>query len=226
MDENRTEKPTKQKLKKARERGQVAKSTFLAGAVVFAGGVVLIWGLSSLFASRFQASMRAGFSLLEKPEIKGAMGAVIGPLLLPLLITLFGILVIAVGAHLFQTGWIWAPEQIKPKWRKKKGERRFILPLLQLAFIAGAGYLALRAKLDPRLLFSSVEVQLVFIFKKLIFLSLEISALLLFLGLCDFIYQKWRYHKQMHMTPEEKKAELRESEGDPSMKGRMRDRRD
>jgi len=226
MSEEKTEKPTKQKLRKAKEKGQIAKSTFLAGALVFVGAILLIWGLQNLFAGRFQESMRVAFSQLSEPTLEGAFQNVIAPLLLPTVLTLVGILVIAIAAHLFQTGWMWATEQIKPKWRKKKGERRFFLPLLQFAVIAGAGYLAIRTKIDPNLLFSSPEKQSAYIFKKLMFLAVEVGALLLFLGLCDLFYQKWRFYKQMHMTPEEKKQELRESEGDPRLKGRMRDHRD
>jgi len=80
--------------------------------------------------------------------------------------------------------------------------------------------------MDPERLFSSANEQLAYILKKLFVLAIEIGALLLFLGVCDLIYQKWRFYKQMHMTPAERKQEHRESEGDPQIKGRMRDKRD
>lgn len=224
MSENRSEKPTKGKLKKARAKGQVAKSSFLAGALVFAAGVVLIGVLSTLFAARFRESMRAGFLNLKEPSVEEAFKIVSLPLIFPLLIVLLSLFVVAVGAHFFQTGWVWSTEQIQPKWRKKKTQRRWVLPLLQFVIILGVGYLAIRAKFDPRLLFSSTATQSSYLFKKMFFLAIEISVLLLLLGLGDFIYQKWRYYKQMHMTPEEKKEEQREAEGDPKLKGRMRDR--
>jgi len=121
MSEQKTEKPTKQKLRKAKKKGQVAKSSFLAGAIVFAFALILIWGLQDLFINRFQKSMQLAFSQLGEPKIEGAFQNVLAPLLLPFCLTLLGIVIIAIGAHLFQTGWIWAVEQIKPKWRKKKG---------------------------------------------------------------------------------------------------------
>ncbi|MCC5832748.1 MAG: EscU/YscU/HrcU family type III secretion system export apparatus switch protein [Chlamydiales bacterium] len=222
MVEERTEKPTKRKLKKAREKGEVAKSSFFAGAIVFTGGILLIWGSGSYFAGRFAASMKAG---LQKSELDGAFQKVAGPLLLPVGLFLLAIFAVAIIAHLVQTGWIWSTESLRPKWRRKKGERRFLLPLMQAVAIGGIGYLSIRAKLDPNLLFTAAESQGAFLFKKIIFLSALIGASLLIMGLFDFFYQKQRYYKQMQMTPQEKKEELRETEGDPQIKSRLRDRR-
>ena len=226
MNESKTEKPTKRKLKKARERGEVAKSSFFAGALLFSGGVLLIWAMSPFLKSRFQASMREGLIALRDPKIEGALQRVISPLVFPIAAILLVVLALSIGSYLFQTGWVVSFERIKPKWRKKKGEKRLILPLMQIAGIALIGYFAIGKKFDPNLLFHSPETQSAFFFKKIIFLSIELGAFLLFLGLCDFFYQKWRYNKQMQMTPEEKKEEVKESEGDPGIKERMRRRRD
>ncbi len=212
MSDDKTEKPTNQKLKKARERGEVAKSTFLAGALIFVGGVLLIGALHTLLALRFQKSMKVAFKLTE---LDGAFYKVIEPLLFPVLSIMVAILLIAIGSHLFQTGWMW----IWPKRQKRGGGRRYVLPLLALAVIGGVGYLNIRAFY----LRSSIQVETVY--RTLFMVALEIGALLLFLGLCDLFYQKWRYYKQMHMTPEEKKQEQRENEGDQQSKGEMRSRR-
>lgn len=222
----RTEKPSKQKLKKARQRGEVAKSSFLAGALVFVGGILLIGGLHFLLAERFQMSMRAAFVLIGRPKLEGAFKMVFDPLLYPLAGILVGILAIAISAHLFQTEWIWAPERIRPKWRKKASERRIVFPLLQFLIIGAIGYLTVRACVDPDLLFTSPTKQSNALFRKLFGLCLQMGAALLLLGLCDLFYQKWRYQKKMQMTREELKQERRESEGDTQLKGEMRNRRD
>lgn len=224
----RTERPTKQKLKKARKKGEVAKSPFFAGAIVFVGGFLLLWGTGSILGSRFAESMRAGLKEtgLKEIELEGSFHRVIGPLIFPVSLFLFGIFVIALASHLAQTGWVWSVERIQPKWRKKRTIRRFFLPILQFGVIAAAGYLAIRAKLDPNFLFAPSKIQGEFLFKKIMILSIWVGGLLLFLGLCDFFYQKWRYYKMMHMTREEKKEELRETEGDPHIKSRFRHRRE
>ncbi|MCH9627815.1 MAG: Flagellar biosynthetic protein FlhB [Chlamydiales bacterium] len=222
----KTEKPSKQKLKKARQRGDVAKSSFLAGALVFVGGVLFIGGLHALLAERFQKSMRAAFVLIGGAGLEGAFKMVLDPLIYPVAGIMVGIVAIAIGAHLFQTGWIWAPERIRPKWRKKGSERRIVFPLLQLFIISAIGYLTVRTCIDPDLLFASVAKQSSALFRKLFGLCLQIGAALLFLGLCDLFYQKWRYDKKMRMTREELKQERRENEGDTQLKGEMRNRRD
>lgn len=218
MSEQRSEKPTLKWLKKARKRGDVAKSTFLASTLVFVGAILIIGGLKHLFSERFQKSMKVAFLQLNEPSLEGAIKIVFTPLVFPLLITLIGIFVLSIVAHLFQTGWLWVPNQIQPKWRKKRGERRIFLPLLQLIIIGGMGYLAIRMPLDPALLFAPAAEKGAYIFQKLFGWAFLIGVLLLLLGLLEFFYQKWRFYKKMHMTPQERKEEQRESEGSPHKK--------
>lgn len=189
MTEERTEKASQQKLRRAKQKGQVAKSPFLASALVYVGGLLLI---KVLFGGVFQKSFSAMFALLANSELEGAFGAVARPVVVPVVLALVGIWCVAIGAHLFQSGWMWAPEQITPKWRKKQRKIRLVLPLLQLVVIGGVGCVAIR----------TYE-------KNLFIVALVIGALLLLLGIGDYFYQRWRFAQAMRMTPQEKKDEKR-----------------
>ena len=223
MSENKTEKPTKQRLKKAKEKGESPKSVFLVGAFVFTGSVILLWGLHDLFLNGFSASMRAG---LSQQTVEGAFYRVFSPLIFPSVLSVLGMFTIALCANLLQTGWVWSFMHIKPKWGKKQGKLNFIFPILQFIVIIIFGYFALDGNINPNILFVSSQQQGAYLVKRVMNLVVEIGAFLLFLGVCDFFYQKWRYYKKMHMTPEEKKQELRESEGNPQIKRHMRQPRD
>lgn len=208
MSENRTEKPTNRHLKKAKERGEVAKSPFFAGALLFFGGTFII---RSFFSGAFQESLRVGLSHLQ---LEGAFYRIINPLLFPLLLTFSGLILIACGAHLFQTGWLWSFRK-----QKGKGARPIVVPLTMLGLIGVILYLNVQTtKIDPNFLFHSSEKQYNYFLKKIFCLALELGVTLLLIGFSDFLYQKWRFYKKMHMTPEEKQEELRESEGNPQMK--------
>lgn len=209
LSENRTEKPTKRYLRKAKERGEVAKSPFFAGALLFLGGSVII---RTFLNGAFQKSLRAGLTQLQLEE---AFYRVASPLIFPLLLTFTGLIIMACGAHLFQTGWLWS-------FRKQRGRggRPIATPLLMLALIGVILYLNLHTKIDPNLLFLSPLNQYHFILKKLFYFCFELGVALLLIGFGDFLYQKWRFYKKMHMTREEKRDEMRENEGNPQMKKR------
>ena len=111
--EEKTEKPSVRKLKKAREKGDVAQSPELTSGLILLGALLLLWALSSLFERGFKETFRLSLMSTElsfRPFV---------PLLYPTLLMLAGIFVIALFSHLFQTGWVWS----WPK-SKKKGERR------------------------------------------------------------------------------------------------------
>ncbi len=219
MSEERTESPSKRKLKKARERGEVAKSTFLSSAILFLGAILLVWGLSSLFYGGFKLSL---ITLLTQSELKGAFKNAFFPVLIPSLLILGGLSFLALFSHLLQTGWIWSFH----KKKREKKEKRFFLPLLQLALITAVSYWALCRKFDPRLLFAGAENQLSFLFFRLLVLALILAVSLLVLGILDAFYQNARFHKQMRMTQTEKKEEQRENEGNPQIKSEIRNRKD
>ena len=54
--------------------------------------------------------------------------------------------------------------------------------------------------------------------------GLKISLVYLVVGIADFIYQKYRFNEEMKMTKQEVKDEYKNTEGDPQIKGRQRQR--
>jgi len=53
-------------------------------------------------------------------------------------------------------------------------------------------------------------------------LGIKISAILLIVGAADYMYQKYKFNKDMMMTKQEVKDEYKQSEGDPQIKGQRR----
>jgi flagellar biosynthesis protein FlhB len=214
--EEKTEKPTKRKLKQAKERGEVAKSTELASTLLLLGALLLFWGFSTILERRFKALFISTYDFLNRSDPVESLYQAFSFLLYPTGFILVVLFLIALLAHFFQTGWIWS----WPKSHKREPFRWFFL-LLKLIAIASLGYFELkREKLAPHLFFVPLSEKVAYVFKKIFFLLLKIDLALLFLGICDFFYQKWRYHQQMRMTHQELKEEKREAEGDPYFKAK------
>ena len=78
----------------------------------------------------------------------------------------------------------------------------------------------------PNLLTLSARnpVELLTYFSSALFkLGLGIVGVYLVFGIGDYLFQRWQYQKEMRMTREELKRELREEEGSPEIKGVFRD---
>ena len=54
--------------------------------------------------------------------------------------------------------------------------------------------------------------------------GLKISLVYLVIGVADFAYQKHKFHEEMKMTKQEVKDEYKNTEGNPEIKGRQRQR--
>ena len=61
-----------------------------------------------------------------------------------------------------------------------------------------------------------------FIGELVIDLGISISVVYLILGLADYLYQKLKFRKDMMMTKQEIKDEYKQTEGDPQIKGRIK----
>jgi len=202
-------KPSPRKLKKAKEQGNVAISTELSSACILLSALLLIWIASPFIEKRFHTLFEEAYQLHIASDpivsLKNAFSLFVFPM-----ITFMALLVgVAYFLHFLQAGWIWS-------WNKrgKKGRARWIFFPLKLICFAGVSYVYLRKeKLTQKQFLVSATDNLSFLLKKNFLLLLYLCLTWLFLGICDFLYQKWKHYKQLHMTPQEVKEEKRETEG-------------
>lgn len=236
----RTEQPTSKRLEEARERGEVAKSTDLAGALDIAAGVALIAIMGGAAVAVLGSMTRrilagdtvgnpldiASLDHLARESIVHAAW-ILGP-------GLAVMLTVSILAHLWQTGILFANKPIQPNITKLNpitGVKRLfdlralvrtVMSLSKLTVVAIVAALVFTARLPriaalPRLdLLPGVYVML----QLAIELAIWILAVLLILGLIDYIYQRWQFKHERRMTKQEVKDEFRSMEGDPHIKGR------
>jgi flagellar biosynthetic protein FlhB len=149
------------------------------------------------------------------------------------------ILVVGILVNYLQTGVVFSLEPIKLKMDRidpLKGLKRMFSPqkvidLFKAIFkIGGVGLivwntfrrqifpLAERSTLNPPLQLATLLWQLMFT------IVLRIAILLLALAVFDFYYQRYQYRKSLRMTKKEVRDEYKQTEGDPQVKSRIRQR--
>lgn len=99
---------------------------------------------------------------------------------------------------------------------------KFSLKLVVMGFL---GFLLIKKEL-PNLvtLPDRNAVELLTYFSSILFkLGLGVVGVYLVFGIGDYLLQRWQYQKEMRMTREELKRELREEEGSPEIKGAFRE---
>jgi len=237
----RTEAPTARRRSEARERGQVARSTDLGAALLLLGGMLCLRGFGPALMGTLDETMRQYLSIsgpdaagrLEVMPIMatGAMSVLTaaGPIML-------GLLVLALASNILQVGFLFSTHGLEPKLDKLNplhGVRRILnlrtlvqlaINLLKLVLIGLVACMSLRARMAEVLLALDVGgwQQAALLSKVIYEIGVQLSLVLLVIGLIDFAWQHWRHEQDLRMTKEEVKEELRRMEGDPLIKQRRR----
>jgi flagellar biosynthesis protein FlhB len=226
--------PTPHRRQRAREEGHAAKSQDLVSAVVLLSGVgALMWlggGLADFLMEYCRRQLGgAAWSAADADFAASQWNAAIGLLgrrLLPIL----GLLAAAgVAANVLQTGFLFLPGRagldpgrVNPVggWRRifsSAGAVRLGFGLFKLAAVAAVGCWTLYDRRDALAGLSAMApgpmaAQIVRI---LTGAAIWIGAALLILAILDYGYQRWRFERDLRMTPQELREEIRNLEGDP-----------
>jgi flagellar biosynthesis protein FlhB len=239
--QDRTEQPTPKRRTDAREKGRIARSRDLsASLVLLTGFLILTWwgpwmGMRSVGAVQ-QYLAGLGPQSLNPAQLHllflnfaGLLATLLAPIFL-------GLVLASVLANYIQGGWIFSTQRLAPDLNRLKlfaGLKRMFSGnslvelgkcLAKVAVIALVAYFSLRQKLPSLLplLRQDVGQLAAYLKSSLLQISGRIVVALLVIGLLDYLYQRYRHEKSLRMTKQEVKDEMRQSEGDPRLKSRVR----
>ncbi|WP_456371053.1 flagellar biosynthesis protein FlhB [Thermodesulfatator atlanticus] len=238
--QEKTEEPTPRRREEARRRGQVAKSREVAAVAVLSGGILSFVMAGSYMVSQFLVIYRE-FLYFPRGDFdeNSAYGVLLlaiklgAKVLLPLLVIL---LPLAFLSLYLQVGGVAAWEALSPKAERidpiKGFKRLFSLPSLveflksvaKLVLISVVAYLVINSEKDLVLNLATCEPEeigrtIYLLARDLCFKTLLALAVL---ALLDFLFQRWETGRQLKMTKQELKEELKQTEGDPWVKSKIR----
>ena len=149
----------------------------------------------------------------------------------------FGFVVTAL-ISVIQVGWKVTGKPLQPKFDKfnpingfkrifsKDSIFELVKSILKIFVIVYVAYTSIRGHAqDIFILYALPLMQPIMLCGTVIInAGLKISLVYLVIGLADFIYQKYRFNEDMKMTKQEVKDEFKNTEGNPEIKGRQRQR--
>ena len=239
--QERTEEPTGRRLQKAREKGQVPRSreldTFLM--LLTAAGAFLFFGPQAV--ASLADLLREGFSFARGEvfdpaapyaRLREALLAALGALA-PILALL---VVAAVLAPMALGGRVFSPQLLAPDlgrldpvrgikrvlgWR---GLMELAKALVKFLVVGGMGVLLLHGLMPRFLALGEAEaaVGIGALGHLLHGVFAALTASLLVVVLADVPFQLWEHRRQLRMTRQEIKDELKETEGSPEVRSKLR----
>ncbi len=238
QDGNKTEQATPRRRQKAREKGQVPRSRELSGALSLLA-VILLLGWQRDF---WVGSWRGFFSRILEVGVEGPNGGIqlltlAGVQSLLLIAPVFFVSwVIAFGTSVAQGGFVFASEALTPNFSRLNpasnlkhlfsvaGLSRLLQSLVPVGFIV-----FLAVSLGSRELGRMVTASrlgawpLLSFFSEFLFeFAWKAALVLLVWSVFDYLFQRWHHERSLRMSREEIREEMKDTEGNPMVRSRVR----
>ena len=240
-DQEKTEEATPRRKEKAREEVQVARSRELTTFLVLLGGVIGLWTMGRMLYNQLGMVMEQAFlfdrrqATEDMPMLTNALD--LGQRTLFAMMPLFLLLtLIALIAPTLLGGFLISGKSLQPKFSKLNpisGLKRIFATqaLIELAkaiakslLVGGVGAAFLYMNIGKFMSLMDQPVQQAL--ASALTMAAQAAGLmvlaLIVVILIDVPFQLWSNAKKLRMSQEEVKREHKESEGDPQVKGRIR----
>ncbi|WP_421384614.1 flagellar biosynthesis protein FlhB [Bacillus salacetis] len=239
----KTEKATPKKRQDSRKKGQTAKSQDVNTAVILLAVFLFLTFSASyignvvfdLFRISFQDYMMMDLTqesfMLIVMEVLQQVAILLGPIMLVALLA-------GIFSNYIQVGVMFTSEPLQPKLEKIdpiKGAKRIfsiraivelLKSILKIGFVGAITFVILWMNIDEvlGLSFKSIHDSLATMASLTVQMGIAASLALLFLSVFDYLYQKYDFEKNIRMSKQDIKDEHKNTEGDPLIKSKIKQR--
>lgn len=240
-DEEKTEEPTQQRIEDFRKRGQVAQSKEVVGVMILFASLIAIWAMSRFFFVQVNEVFTRSFtdfivSSAREEEWFGALkfsmiraALIIAPVCCILWL-------VGVASTVVQIGFLQNEEALNLDFNrlnpvegfKKIATLKSLIEgaksILKVVIVTVIVYFIFKSEVGkiPHLMHFNMEQLMSYMGHLLLRLFTAITIFMGVLAGADYGLQKWELNKQMKMTKQEVKEEMKSREGDPMIRARIR----
>lgn len=239
--DDKTEEPTGKKIKDARKSGNIAKSKEVVTTVTLLGVLMIIYAMSDFIIGELQSYIVQYLNTGFTNEFSIAL---VKDLLMILLMGFMKI-IIPVGmiiilfssiGNLMQSGFLMTTDPLKPKLSKlnpisgfknmfsKKALGNLIKSIVIVTVLFKVGYSFMEKNFMG--IMKTGDIYLPYLMRTIVELIRDliqnIILVLVVVSTLDFAYQKYVHKKDLKMTKQEVKEEFKQMEGNPEIKGKIK----
>jgi len=240
-NQERTERATPKRRRETRKKGQVALSKEVSSAFVLLSSLSIFYFAGPWMFSKIIFLMQETYRNIDTLDLSSSSFhlliidvmrqfiLIISPLLCAIMVT--GII-----SNVVQTGFLFSTEAISFKLSKINpinGLKRLyslrslvelVKSLTKITLVGGIAFFLIKSRYDNLLGLIQLDVLDIFTFigSEASLIGFYTFGFLLVLAIFDYLFQRWHYEKDLKMTKQEVKEEMKHTEGDPKIKARIR----
>ncbi|MBR1396463.1 MAG: flagellar biosynthesis protein FlhB [Selenomonadaceae bacterium] len=236
----KTEEPTEKRRRDAKAKGQVARSQELNTAFVLLVGfflVKILW--EYIYTNIAEYTIYIYSHLAQSTSVESIREIFLGIMLLlaktafPIMVS---ILIIGLAINIYQVGLMFNLERLSFNLNKlnpingfgrifsKRSLVELVKSLFKIAIIGSFLYLYLKDQIPfmPYFIYFDLAKSLEEIAKVIFNMVFQVIAIIIIMAIADYSYQKWQTTQDLKMTKQEVKDEYKQMEGDPQIKGKIK----
>jgi flagellar biosynthesis protein FlhB len=238
--QEKSEQPTEKKLDEAKKKGQVIRSPELGSSlIILFSAIFLYFTMSYTFQEAFNSyamSVRTMNMDVTVSSIQGVFSSSIFRWL-ALVLPIFGLVTfLSIAGTIAQVGFMWSPQVfnfnsngLNPiagigRFFSLRSFQELLKSLAKIAILTYISYSIIMNEFPTILSLVQKDVKFTVSYLGVIGFRLawKLGIIFMFLAGIDYLYQRWQFMRSMKMTKQEVTEEMKEREGNPLIKSRIR----
>jgi flagellar biosynthesis protein FlhB len=238
---DKTEAPTPRRRTEAREQGNIARSQDLTLALILIGILLMLRQLGpklvdamkilvhDMLGPASMSNLTTGSAATDTLRAVYVMGSAMIPLLA-------GVVLIAVVGNVAQVGLFFSTKRLQPnlgalnpmrgigRMFSVRNSVQLLIGMVKLVMLSAVAYSAVHAHIEEIMGVQALTFTQIFGLGTTVVytIALRVGIAMLVLAIIEYLYQRWRIEKELKMSKQEVKEEMRRMEGDPKIKQRRR----
>jgi flagellar biosynthetic protein FlhB len=240
-DTERSEDPTQKRLDEAIKRGDVVKSQEVNAWFILAGATLILLSFSGSMGAGLTNTLRGLIANAHQMPMDGrglqrAMSQLTLEVVAGFAVPVLLLVLAAIAGNMVQHRLVWSGESLKPKLSKISlagGAKRLFSKIALANFVKGLIKLALIGAIMAMLLWPkryelvglvAMDPAVVLVLTRSISLELlgAVVAVLAIVAAADYLFQYRQWFERQKMSVRELKEEFKQTEGDPTIKAKIR----
>ena len=240
FDGEKTEEPTPKKREEARKKGSVARSQELNTAFVLLIGFLILrvfWEYIYVNIAEYTVYLYSNISQSTSTESISELFIGIMILLAKTVVPIMlSIMIVGLAVNVFQVGLMVSTEKLEPKLDNlnpingfgrifsKRSLVELVKSLFKIIVIGFFLYLYLKDQIPlvPQFIFFDLPYSLATIADVIFTMAFQVVAVIMVMAAADYAYQRWQTTQDLMMSKQEVKDEYKQLEGDPQIKGKIK----
>ncbi|MFC1649929.1 flagellar biosynthesis protein FlhB [Candidatus Latescibacterota bacterium] len=239
--QEKTEQATEKRRRETRNRGQVARSMDLNSVVILVACFIILMVFSDHFINGLGENIRGFFNLsssvtLSVVNTRNLFIIVMLRYFIIIMPVFIFLAIVGVLVNLLQVGFLFTGEPLIPKLEKisplagmkrlfsKRSVETLLKDVLKIIVVGWIGFSAIKGMMSDILNTAGFTAGQIISFtgNSVFNISMKILIGYAVLAILDYSFQRWDYEQSMMMTRQEIKEEMKQMEGDPLLRARVR----